>query len=69
MTGLSRIAINPIPIGTTVNMRKKVPMEYSFEILSIIPPMAPADFCPTAMARYHTPNINPIMRGGTSLLT
>ncbi len=56
------------PMGTRVKIRKKVPREYCSEILSIIPPIVPAAFCPMAMAKYHTPNIKPIIRGGTSLL-
>ena len=52
-----------------VKIRKKVPMEYSSEILSIIPPIAPADFCPSAIAKYQTPNMKAIILGGTNLLT
>lgn len=58
----------PTPIGIKVKIKKKVPKEYCSEILSIMPPMVPAAFCPTAMAKYQTPNINPIILAGTNLL-
>ena len=67
-TGFNKIETNPTPMGTMVKIRKKVLKEYCSEILSIIPPMVPAAFCPIAMARYQIPNIKPIILGGTSLL-
>ena len=67
-TGLSTIEIKPTPIGINVNIKKNVPNEYCSEILSIIPPIVPAAFCPTAIAKYQTPNIKPIILGGTNLL-
>src|SRR5690554_5484644 len=67
-TGFNNIAINPTPIGISVKIKKKVPKEYSSEILSIIPPIVFAAFCPTAIAKYQTPNIKPIIRAGTNLL-
>ena len=51
-----------------VKIRKKVLSEYSFEILSIIPPIDPAAFCPIAIAKYQIPNIKPIILVGTNLL-
>ena len=44
-------------------------MPFSSAILPTLSPNIPADFIPIATARYQTPNINAIMRAGTSLLT
>lgn len=56
-------------IGITAIIKKKTDNEYSDEILSIIPPIIPANLFEIAEAKNQNPKINPISFLGESLLT
>ena len=61
--------INPAAIGTKVNMRKKVDIEYLVVISSIKLPVRPAVQLAMKFAMNQIPNISPTRRAGASLLT
>lgn len=66
--GVNNIINTPKPIGMKVKIKKKVVMEYCAVISSIIPPKEPAVLLPIAMAKYHIPNMIPIILPGANLL-
>ena len=67
--GVRMIKIKPKAAGKTAKIPKKKESEYSAEILSIKPPVTPANLFAIADDKNQKPKIKPTKRFGDNLLT